>query len=150
MRQLTRTLIIVVGCFLASGSINVSSPTSAYQEEVRLIRVMSFNIRYDEPRDKENAWPNRKELVASMIRFHQADIVGVQEALERQMSDLEKLQAVVGWLLWQEVLFEGRRAFESGTEQIGRDLRVDYCRREHHPPHAARPDQVLLDFSLET
>ena len=25
---------------------------------------MTFNIRYDEPRDKENAWPNRKELVA--------------------------------------------------------------------------------------
>jgi hypothetical protein len=35
--------------------------------------VMTFNIRYDEPRDNANAWPNRKEMVASMIRFHNAD-----------------------------------------------------------------------------
>jgi len=59
---------------------------------------MTFNIRYDEPRDKENAWPNRKELVASMIRFHQADLVGVQEALERQMGDLEKLLPDYAWV----------------------------------------------------
>jgi len=59
---------------------------------------MTFNIRYDEPRDKENAWPNRKELVASMIRFHHADLVGVQEALERQMRDLEKLLPEYSWV----------------------------------------------------
>ena len=59
---------------------------------------MTFNIRYDEPLDKENAWPHRKELVASMIRFHQADLVGVQEALERQMSDLEKLLPDYAWV----------------------------------------------------
>jgi endonuclease/exonuclease/phosphatase family metal-dependent hydrolase len=59
---------------------------------------MTFNIRYDEPCDKENAWPNRKELVASMIRFHQADLVGVQEALERQMRDLERLLPDYAWV----------------------------------------------------
>jgi endonuclease/exonuclease/phosphatase family metal-dependent hydrolase len=58
---------------------------------------MTFNIRYDEPRDKENAWPNRKELVASMIRFHHADLVGLQEALKRQMDDVEKLLPEYAW-----------------------------------------------------
>lgn len=62
------------------------------------IRVMTFNIRYDEPQDKENAWPNRKELVASVIRFHHADLVGVQEALARQLKDLENLLPDYSWI----------------------------------------------------
>lgn len=55
------------------------------------LRVMTFNIRYDEPRDGVNAWPNRKQKVADVIRFHKADLVGVQEALLTQLKDLEKL-----------------------------------------------------------
>lgn len=53
------------------------------------LRVMSFNIRYDNPGDGVNAWPNRRDWVASLIRFHGADIVGVQEALLRQLTDLD-------------------------------------------------------------
>jgi len=59
---------------------------------------MTFNIRYDEPRDNENAWPNRKELVASMIRFHRADLIGIQEALERQLDDLDTLLPDYDWV----------------------------------------------------
>lgn len=59
---------------------------------------MTFNIRYDEPRDGVNAWPKRKEIVASMIRFHKADLVGVQEALKRQMDDLEALLPEFAWI----------------------------------------------------
>ena len=72
--------------------------TSNYATDASHIRVMTFNIRYDEPRDNANAWPNRKELVASMIRFHNADLVGVQEALKRQMDDLEALLPEYAWL----------------------------------------------------
>lgn len=98
MKRLIGTFIIVAGCFLISGGISVFSSASRRPEEASYIRVMTFNIRYDEPRDKENAWPNRKEMVASMIRFHQADLVGVQEALERQMSDLERLLPDYAWV----------------------------------------------------
>ena len=52
------------------------------------LKVMSFNIRYNTPNDGENAWPNRKELAASMISFHEADLIGVQEALHGQLIDL--------------------------------------------------------------
>ncbi len=52
-------------------------------------RVMSFNIRFNNPRDGANAWPNRKDHVAGIIRDYQADIVGLQEALPLQLSDLE-------------------------------------------------------------
>lgn len=52
------------------------------------LRAMAFNIRYDNPGDGENAWPARKLKAASMFRFHAADVVGVQEALIGQMTDL--------------------------------------------------------------
>ncbi len=61
------------------------------------LNAMSFNIRYDNPGDKENAWPNRKEMVAATIRFHKVDIVGLQEALSHQVKDLEKLLPEYGW-----------------------------------------------------
>lgn len=54
------------------------------------LNVMTFNIRYNTPRDSINAWPNRKDFAATQIRFHQAHIVGLQEALHGQLTDLEQ------------------------------------------------------------
>lgn len=54
------------------------------------LNVMSFNIRYNNANDKQDAWPNRKDNVASQILFHDADFVGVQEALYGQMEDLQQ------------------------------------------------------------
>jgi len=54
------------------------------------LNVMSFNIRYNTPVDSLNAWPYRKDKVASQILFHEAHIIGVQEALHDQMMDLQQ------------------------------------------------------------
>lgn len=67
------------------------------QSRTSAVRVMSFNIRYDEPRDGVNAWTNRKQKVADLIRFHKADLVGVQEALLTQLRDLESLLSDFAW-----------------------------------------------------
>lgn len=61
------------------------------------VRVMSFNIRYDEPRDGVNAWSKRKQKVADVIRFHKADLVGVQEGLLKQLRDLESMLPDFAW-----------------------------------------------------
>jgi endonuclease/exonuclease/phosphatase family metal-dependent hydrolase len=61
------------------------------------MRVMTFNIRFDNPADGLNAWVNRKQKVADVIRFHKADIVGVQEALVTQLRDLENLLPDFAW-----------------------------------------------------
>ncbi len=53
------------------------------------LRTMTFNIRMNTPADSGNAWPNRKDMVTSMVRFHQADLVGFQEVLDNQMEDLK-------------------------------------------------------------
>lgn len=52
------------------------------------INIMSFNIRLNVQSDSLNAWPYRKDMAASQILFHEADFVGVQEALHNQMKDL--------------------------------------------------------------
>ena len=54
------------------------------------LNVMSFNIRLNTASDSLNAWPYRKDNVASQILFHDAHIVGVQEALHNQMVDLRE------------------------------------------------------------
>lgn len=50
--------------------------------------VMTFNIRMPNPNDGFNYWPNRKDLVVSMIRFHEVDLLGVQEAFRSQLDEL--------------------------------------------------------------
>lgn len=65
------------------------APGGAGSASAAPLRVMTFNIRYDNPRDSGNAWPNRKDWVASLVRFHGADVVGVQEALAHMLTDLD-------------------------------------------------------------
>lgn len=54
------------------------------------LNVLTFNIRYNNAGDSLNAWPYRKEFAAGQILFHQAHIVGVQEALFGQIEDLQQ------------------------------------------------------------
>ncbi len=61
------------------------------------LRVMSFNIRYNNPGDGPNAWPHRKETVASVIRFHEADLVGLQEAQKGMLAQLDSLLPGFDW-----------------------------------------------------
>lgn len=52
------------------------------------VNVITYNIRYNNPGDGINAWPNRKSNVKALIKFHDADILCVQEALADQFDDL--------------------------------------------------------------
>ena len=54
------------------------------------LRVMTFNIRLNTASDSLNAWPYRKDNVASQILFHKIELLGVQEALHDQMIDLQQ------------------------------------------------------------
>lgn len=60
--------------------------------------VMTYNIRYDNPGDGKDAWPHRKDRVAGLIRFHGADVVGLQEALHHQIADLDSLLPGFDWI----------------------------------------------------
>ena len=62
------------------------------------LRVMTFNIRYANPDDGYNFWDNRKELVSSMIQYHDAEIVGLQEAFRSQLDDLTAMLPGYDWI----------------------------------------------------
>lgn len=47
---------------------------------------MSFNIRFDNPRDNENAWDNRKEEVVGLISYYHPDFLGIQEGVLSQVE----------------------------------------------------------------
>ena len=53
------------------------------------MNVISFNIRYNNPGDGENMWTNRIEMVSGLLRFHEPDIFGLQEALIEQIEDIQ-------------------------------------------------------------
>ncbi len=55
------------------------------------IVIATYNLRFNNPNDGENAWPNRKEKVKALIRFHEFDIMGTQEGLIGQLNDLSEM-----------------------------------------------------------
>lgn len=57
------------------------------------LNLGSYNIRYDNPSDVRdgNGWSQRVGVIASLIRFHDFDVLGTQEGLPHQMKDLRKL-----------------------------------------------------------
>ena len=59
------------------------------------VSVMTFNIRYGSANDGANRWENRREMVFDVIRKHQPDVVGLQEALGYQIDEICK--AVPGY-----------------------------------------------------
>jgi endonuclease/exonuclease/phosphatase family metal-dependent hydrolase len=52
------------------------------------LNIMTFNIRYDNPADNANNWKYRREYVYSMILKNDIDVMGTQEVLSTQLTDL--------------------------------------------------------------
>lgn len=63
----------------------------SFAQKTAPINVATYNLRYNNPGDGVNAWPNRKETVKALIRFHEFDLFGTQEGLRDQLTDLSEL-----------------------------------------------------------
>jgi len=53
------------------------------------VKVMTFNIRLSLDSDKENSWNNRKQDALALMEYYHPDIMGVQEAVPQQMTDIK-------------------------------------------------------------
>ena len=91
MKQLT-ILLAIITMALADSSLFAQKPND------EAFNIMSFNIRYPNPDDGMNYWPRRKEMVASMITFYGADLIGVQEAFRSQLDELMDLLPAYQWV----------------------------------------------------
>ncbi len=69
-----------------------------YNSSSHSINLVSYNIRFDNPNDGINAWPNRKADVAALLGFHSADIACLQEALHHQIIHLQEQLPHLSWV----------------------------------------------------
>ena len=54
------------------------------------IRVLSYNVRYANRGDHHDAWHDRRDAVARLVRFHRPDVAAFQEPLPEQRRDLRE------------------------------------------------------------
>lgn len=66
------------------------SMVSFAQKQETPVNIITYNIRYNNLGDGVNAWPNRKDNVKALVKFHDADILCVQEALAEQFDALSE------------------------------------------------------------
>lgn len=63
-------------------------PRDAREAEMSpsMLRMLTFNLRFDNPADGPNAWPLRREQVLNILEEGQWDVIGLQEALATQLD----------------------------------------------------------------
>jgi endonuclease/exonuclease/phosphatase family metal-dependent hydrolase len=76
---------------LAGQSVRLAALAQDGSSEARPISVMTFNIRYATDRDAENRWTARRQMLIDLLRKQNPDLIGVQEALDQQLSDIVRL-----------------------------------------------------------
>lgn len=62
------------------------------------IRLLSYNVRYATLDTGEENWQRRRDGVASVIRFHDPDIVCLQEVWQGQLPDLRERLPAYEWV----------------------------------------------------
>ena len=55
------------------------------------LRIATFNLRLNVASDGPDAWPNRKELVKNLVRYHSFDVFGTQEGFRGQLDGIAEL-----------------------------------------------------------
>lgn len=75
----------------------LTTPVFAACQAVDAGSIATWNIRFNNPGDGVNAWPNRKERVFNLIREVNPQILCLQEVLNNQIKDFEKATPGYGW-----------------------------------------------------
>lgn len=66
-------------------------PDCKRKHDADTLKVMTFNIRYDNPRDSINAWPNRASFLCSFLNDEEPDLIGMQEVLNHQYEYIDSV-----------------------------------------------------------
>ena len=54
------------------------------------VKMITYNIRYDNPNDGENIWENRKNKMAGLLNYYEPSFFGIQEGLLNQVEYLNQ------------------------------------------------------------
>jgi len=66
-------------------------PDCKRKHDADTLKVMTFNIRYDNPRDSINAWPNRASFLCRFLNDEEPDLIGMQEVLNHQYVHIDSV-----------------------------------------------------------
>jgi endonuclease/exonuclease/phosphatase family metal-dependent hydrolase len=86
IRRTSTGVLAALACVLSLAAQSAQTPAR------EPLTVMSFNIRFGTANDGDNHWSLRREFLFDVVRAADADLVGVQEALDAQLGEL--LQAL--------------------------------------------------------
>jgi endonuclease/exonuclease/phosphatase family metal-dependent hydrolase len=103
--------ILLITALVFAGVMNVSAQS---------FNVATFNIRYDNRSDSGNLWVNRAPIVANLIRFHDFDVFGVQEALKNQLNDISA--ALPGYARYGVGRDDGKEGGEHSSIYYKKDM----------------------------
>ncbi len=93
--------------------------TSAAVQAAEPIAVMTFNIRYGTARDGDNHWTLRRTFLFDVVREQNADIIGLQEALDSQIREI--VEAVPGYAVVGVGRDDGKTAGEYSAILVRKD-----------------------------
>lgn len=91
------------------------------------LRVMSYNIRFDNPADSLDSWPHRKDALIAQVAHYAPDVLGTQEGLIHQLEAMEA--GLEGYRFFGVGRDRGDRAGEH-TGVFYRDDRLELLREE--------------------
>jgi hypothetical protein len=113
------------------------------------LRVLTFNIRYDTPKDGPNAWEFRREMALEMVASVGCHIVGFQEVLARQRADLEagleglQLGRPGARRRWRRRAVLSGRPVQPGGSRLGNILVVPHAGSSGQPGLGCATDPYL-------
>ena len=82
-----KTVLLLMAMLLA---LPVSLKAGNDNEGQKVLKVMSYNIRYGSGNDGTNSWNMRYAATAEMLKDQMPDVFGVQEALAYQIEFIEE------------------------------------------------------------
>ncbi|MGK4567995.1 hypothetical protein [Flavobacterium sp. 3HN19-14] len=62
------------------------------------LKVMTYNLRFDNPADGENKWDLRKEFLTGQIAFYEPDFFGTQEGKLHQLKYIDSTLVNYNWI----------------------------------------------------
>jgi len=54
------------------------------------VKIMTYNLKFDDPDDEVNNWDRRKMDVIALLNFYEPDLIGTQEGLKHQIDQIDR------------------------------------------------------------
>ena len=86
--------------FITTSFFSVLIFSNFYQKKTgtTILKAMTYNIRYDNPKDGKDNWKHRKTHLAAFIEKESPDVLGIQEGLFHQVEELETLLSIYSYV----------------------------------------------------